>query len=221
MQDLIRQERFEMEVLDRLNSGRFLVPLGFVGGTMLRLCYGSNRFSVDLDFWFAREVDYPDYFEKCRGLLNEHYQIRDAANKFHTILFELTSSEYPRGLKIEIRKVNKDFRFAEAIAFSQHSDRQVRVKVLSLKDMLAEKMNALLQRGEIRDAFDLEFILRRGVKLEVDAKMLEKVLTVIDSFEKKDYQVKLGSLLGAEDRRYYRENRFEYLVSAIRGILLR
>ncbi len=209
-----------MEVLDRLNSGRFLVPLGFVGGTMLRLCYGSNRFSVDLDFWFAREIDYPDYFKKCRGLFSKYYQIRDAANKFHTILFELASPEYPRGFKIEMRKGDKSFRFTETIAFSQYSDLQVRVKVLSLEDMLAEKMKALLQRGEIRDAFDLEFILRRGVKLEVDARMLEKVLTVVDSFKEKDYQVKLGSSLGAENRRYYRKNRFEYLVSAIKGILL-
>jgi predicted nucleotidyltransferase component of viral defense system len=221
MQDLISQERFEIEVLDRLNSGRFLAPLGFVGGTMLRLCCGSNRFSVDMDFWFARKVDYPDYFKRCRRLLNEHYQIRDVANKFHTVLFELTSSDYPRGLKIEMRKVNRDFRFTEAIAFSPYSDRQVRVKALSLKDMLAEKVKALLQRREIRDAFDLEFILRRGVKLEIDAQALRKVLTVVDSFGEKDYQVKLGSLLGAEDRRYYRKNRFEYLVSAIKDTLLR
>jgi predicted nucleotidyltransferase component of viral defense system len=51
MQDLIKQEQFEIEVLDRLKSGRFLDNLIFTGGTMLRLCYGLNRFSVDLDFW--------------------------------------------------------------------------------------------------------------------------------------------------------------------------
>ncbi|MCX7991875.1 MAG: nucleotidyl transferase AbiEii/AbiGii toxin family protein, partial [Proteobacteria bacterium] len=49
MQDLVKQEHFEIEVLDRLKSGKLLDSLIFTGGTMLRLCYGLNRFSVDLD----------------------------------------------------------------------------------------------------------------------------------------------------------------------------
>ncbi len=54
MQDLIQHEQFELEVLDRLNSGRLLTNLIFGGGTMLRLCHGLDRYSVDLDFWVAR-----------------------------------------------------------------------------------------------------------------------------------------------------------------------
>ncbi len=57
MQDLIKQEQFEIEVLDRLKSGKFLDKLVFTGGTMLRLCYGLNRFSVDLDFRVYKEID--------------------------------------------------------------------------------------------------------------------------------------------------------------------
>lgn len=62
MQDLIKQEKFEIEILDRLKSGRFLDKLVFTGETMLRLCYGLNRFSVDLDFWFYKEIDVKIYF---------------------------------------------------------------------------------------------------------------------------------------------------------------
>ncbi|MCS7164428.1 MAG: nucleotidyl transferase AbiEii/AbiGii toxin family protein [Thermodesulfovibrio sp.] len=50
MQDSVKQEQFEIEVLDRLKSGKFLDSLIFTGGTMLRLCYGLNRFSFGLDF---------------------------------------------------------------------------------------------------------------------------------------------------------------------------
>jgi predicted nucleotidyltransferase component of viral defense system len=56
MQDLIQQERFELEVLERLNSRKMLTKLVFAGGSMLRLCYGLNRFSVDLDFWLVKKV---------------------------------------------------------------------------------------------------------------------------------------------------------------------
>ncbi|MEA1927363.1 MAG: nucleotidyl transferase AbiEii/AbiGii toxin family protein [Candidatus Auribacterota bacterium] len=57
MRDLIQQERFELEVLDRLKSARLLDRLVFGGGTMLRLCFGLNRYSVDLDFWLTKEID--------------------------------------------------------------------------------------------------------------------------------------------------------------------
>ncbi len=36
MRDLIQHEQFELEVLGRLQSGRFLAGLIFGGGTMLR-----------------------------------------------------------------------------------------------------------------------------------------------------------------------------------------
>ncbi len=46
MQDLIKHEQFELEVLDTLNSGKFLANLVFCGGTMMRLCFGLDRYSV-------------------------------------------------------------------------------------------------------------------------------------------------------------------------------
>ena len=57
MQDLKKHEQFELAVLDKLNSGRFLNDLVFVGGTMLRLCHGLDRYSVDLDFWTIGKID--------------------------------------------------------------------------------------------------------------------------------------------------------------------
>lgn len=58
MQDLIKQEHFEIEVLEHLNSKRLLTNLVFTGGTMLRLCWGLARYSVDLDFWVTKSLDF-------------------------------------------------------------------------------------------------------------------------------------------------------------------
>ena len=66
MDELKRHEIFEMEVLEKLNSGKFLEPLVFGGGTMLRLCYELDRYSVDLDFWFVKKVP-----EKGQNLKNK------------------------------------------------------------------------------------------------------------------------------------------------------
>ena len=52
-----KHEIFEIEVLEKLNNGRFLEPLVFGGGTMLRLCYDLNRHSTDLDFWFIKKAN--------------------------------------------------------------------------------------------------------------------------------------------------------------------
>ena len=104
MRDLKKHEQFELDVLDRLNSGRFLNRLVFAGGTMLRLCHGLDRYSVDLDFWTIREMNFPEVFAELKGYLSGRYDLKDAKNKHFAILFELRAPGYPRALKLEIRK---------------------------------------------------------------------------------------------------------------------
>lgn len=211
MQNLIKQEQFEIEVLDRLNSARLLNMLVFSGGSMLRLCYGLNRFSVDLDFWFIKRVDFSKFFNKCKDSLKEYYTIKDEANKYYTILFEIKSKKYPRSLKIEIRKDIKNIKYEEAIAYSKYSNIQVLVKTVNLNDMMNFKVKAFLERAEIRDCFDIEFLLKRGIKLDVSLDTLQKILKKIDSLSKRDYTVKLGSILDESERSYYNENNFKIL----------
>jgi predicted nucleotidyltransferase component of viral defense system len=215
MQDLIKQEQFEMEVLDRLNSGRFLKDLIFGGGTLLRLCYGLNRFSVDLDFWSMKELDAKPLLKDLKEYLSSFYAIRDAANKFHTLLFEIKSKDYPRSLKIEIRKQPKKIKTEQAIAYSAHAPTQVLLRAATLDEMMKAKLEALMARREIRDAFDLEFLVKKGVALPAPQDVLSKALGVIDSFDKKDYMVKLGSLLGPAERKYYAASGFKILKLAI------
>ena len=69
MEDLTKLERFEIEVLEYLNKGKFLEKLVFLGGTMLRLCYGLNRFSVDLDFWIIKKLDLKQFFDDLKNFL--------------------------------------------------------------------------------------------------------------------------------------------------------
>lgn len=78
------------------------------------------------------------------------------------------------------------------------------------------KINALLDRKEIRDAYDMEFLVKRGISPAADKKTRDKVLRRIDSFTKRDYSVKLGSLLSPDQRPYYREHNFRILKGAIR-----
>ena len=83
---------------------------------------------------------------------------------------------------------------------------------------MRNKINALLQRGEIRDGFDIEFLLRKGIALpELNEKQLSKLNQRLDGFKEKDFKVKLGSVLEGDIREYYIENQFSFLRDKIRS----
>ncbi len=216
MRDLIKQEQFELEVLDRLNSGRFLNQMAFGGGTMLRLCHGLDRYSVDLDFWLLSIDDYVQLFDDLQHYFARFYGLRDAANKFHTLIIEVKSPNYPRSLKVEMRKNVGDFNTEQAIAYSPFSSVQVFVRSISLQDMMNSKIEALLQRKEIRDAYDLEFLVKKGLKVDISPEKAGQLLAVIDDFTPYDYNVKLNSLLEADRRAYYRAYNFRILKDHLR-----
>ncbi|MFN3740985.1 MAG: nucleotidyl transferase AbiEii/AbiGii toxin family protein [Thermodesulfovibrionales bacterium] len=218
MQDLIKQEQFEIEVLDRLNSGRFLDALVFTGGTMLRLCYGLNRYSLDLDFWLYKNVDMERYFHKLKEFLSKHYLLCDAQNKFYTMLFEIKTKDYPRSLKIEIRKT-EGVKTESSIAYSKHSNRQVLVRTLPLQEVMRSKIEAFLSRKEIRDVFDIEFLLKKGIELKTTKDELKKLFDAVSSLKKTDYTVKLGSILEPQDRKYYLKENFKILLMKIKELL--
>jgi len=214
MQELIQQEKFELEVLDRLNTKRLLAKLVFGGGTMLRLCHGLNRFSVDLDFWLAEEAGVDKFYKELEDCLRTFYKITDCANKFFTILLELRAKDYPRSLKVEIRKEQKKVSIEQVIAYSKYSNQQVFLQAVSLKDMMKAKIEAFIERKETRDAFDIEFLLRRGIEFAASAKESKMVLKVLENLTKKDFSVKLGPLLEEEERKYYLAEGFKTLKAA-------
>jgi len=80
---------------------------------------------------------------------------------------------------------------------------------------MKNKIEAFLERKEIRDLFDIEFLSRRGVNLSVDYEELKKIKEIIQAFKKRDYYVTLGSLLDHYTREYYKKNKFTYLLSLI------
>lgn len=219
MQDLIKQEQFEIEVLERLNSKRLLTNLVFTGGTMLRLCWGLDRYSVDLDFWVTKTLDFKMLFNDLRNTLAENYTITDAAHKFRTILIEFRNPVYPRSLKIEIRKELKKIKSQESISFSKYSNIQVKLKTVSPESMMEAKIEAFLNRKEIRDIYDIEFLFKRGIPPVTNKENLASMLKYIGEFNKTDYTVKLGSLLEPNRRKYYRENNFIILRRYILSLL--
>jgi hypothetical protein len=211
MQTLQNLEKLEIEVLELLNSIKALDSIYFGGGTMLRLCHNLNRYSTDLDFWLDTKIDSKTFFLSVKKILADNYRLTDSANKKFTLLYEIKSPSLNRSLKIEIRKEQQKFEWERKIAFSKFSNKQVLVKGLTLKQMMNNKIEAMLSRKIIRDCFDIEFLLIRGVSLPTNKDKLQKALSIINNFKEQDYKSVLGSILEEKERKYYLENRFRLL----------
>jgi hypothetical protein len=218
--DILRQhEQFEIEVLDKMNSAKLVEPLVFGGGSMLRLCHELNRYSADLYFWFIKKTSPQDYFDRFRIAVEKDYEITDSQIKHFTLLFEFRSASYPKRIKIEIRKEKKDCDYQEKIAFSRFSTRQVVLKAHTLDQTMKNKIEAFLDRGEIRDCFDIEFLLRRGIELPVlTGKQSTAFRKKLAGFKDVDFKVKLGSILEDDIRSYYITNRFSFLEEKLDSI---
>ncbi len=219
MNDLIQQEIFEIEVLTWLKNKGFLRNMIFGGGTMLRLCYNLRRYSVDLDFWTYRVDRIDQFFINLKDSLKIDYDLTDVQNKYYALLFEIKKAPYPRKLKIEIRKDAEEKDFQEKIAYSPYSNQQVLLKSFTLEQMMKNKigalLGALLDRKEIRDVFDVEFLTRKGINIAANYEELKKIRKIIKGFEKRDYYVTLSSLLADDIREYYKKDNFTYLLGII------
>ncbi|MDI6864523.1 MULTISPECIES: nucleotidyl transferase AbiEii/AbiGii toxin family protein [Thermodesulfovibrio] len=93
------------------------------------------------------------------------------------------------------------------------------VRTLFLEEVMKTKIEAFLNRKEIRDVFDIEFLLKKGVPLNAKKEELQQLLEGIKDFSKNDYSVKLGSIVDAEWRNYYIKENFKILVMKLKEIL--
>ena len=152
MKRLEEHESFEMAVIQWLGSKRLLGFLVFGGGTMLRLCHELPRYSLGMDFWFFRETDFVQFYNRLHDALSKEHDITDSQNKYHSILVEIRRAKGEPRLKIQIRtKLAPSGSSEEKIAFSPHFPTQVLVRGFTLNQMLIKKAAALLDRREIRD----------------------------------------------------------------------
>jgi len=208
-------EVFEIDVIELLNSSKIIEQLFFGGGTMLRLCHNLNRYSTDLDFWLQKGKDSKLVFENILAIFAKNYVVIDSQNKFNTMVFQLKSDFSKRSLKIEIRKETVDFEWERKIAFSQFTFKQIQINGLTLNQMMKNKILAFQSRKIIRDAFDIDFLIKRGVELPLEIETLKNVQKLIKLFKERDFKVSLGSLLELKEREFYSTNKFNFLEEEI------
>jgi predicted nucleotidyltransferase component of viral defense system len=176
-----------------LAVSREVPDLVFKGGTALYKLHGLDRFSEDLDFTGAigeRET------QTIAGYLdNFGYPTEVVKDKPKTglLLTFVTEGFLYQGTPQSLARVRMDVSEGEILLdtewrqlFPQYPDiPSFRLRTMSLREIITEKVRAMVVRKKARHAYDVWFLLNKGV--EFDKKLAQKKLDM--------YELKLGKKL--------------------------
>jgi predicted nucleotidyltransferase component of viral defense system len=159
MRPVIEKELLHHDILFALDQASLLEHLTFQGGTALRLCYGAQRFSEDLDFVVERDL--PDAsFRQIGSSIVNHLEKRYG--------LEVRLKEM---VKVNIARVPAYTR--EPRSLQSHYDflpdgyRDLIVLVESLDEILADKLVSLPANTAYvrhRDIWDMHWLRQQGAR---------------------------------------------------------
>lgn len=202
----VGREYAQIIFLEGIYSQAQSTNLVFKGGTCLRLVYGGRRFSEDLDFTLLGEVEtakevitkavkfFNDHFPK--SYLKERAVTKNAPGYTYLLKFSLPDLPFEASMHLDFSLRNDVFdqtenRLVQVKGYPLSPARSL-VKVLSKKELLAEKIRAFLNRDKLRDLYDLAFLLN---DTEVDfALVAKKVDYYQKAFNIKEFMTKLDAI---------------------------
>ena len=165
--------------------------LVFKGGTALRLVYGGNRYSEDLDF------NGPEDGAALQSLLEEVIvgledfgviaEMRNAWTSDVGYSFDVSfqgplydGRDRSKGkVRVDVNRRPEEVEVRRELVTSEYDDvRPFVVTVLTLEHLMAEKVRALLVRAKPRDLYDIWLLLRQGV--QPDPMLIERKLALYE-----------------------------------------
>lgn len=183
-------EYLQYELLDSLYKQKNSERLSFMGGTSIRIIYGSQRFSEDLDFdnFGLSYLDFEKILEKVmadmknKGFEIEFRLLKKGAYhcyiKFPKLLFENNLSDHQdEKILVRIDTVSKK-QFNKPKDFILNGFGVYRkILVNSPEVILSQKIIAIIERkrSKGRDYYDVSYLLG---KIEPDFNYLEVILGI-------------------------------------------
>ncbi len=176
-QEQIVREEYEMIILKQLFESELGKSFVFKGGTALRLAFGSQRFSEDLDFSVVEDFNEEKLDDLLKRIANQNEALKliETIQKRYTYfgIFRIKEAFIPQAFSIKfeasIRPVNwvkgRDYKLMGLN--SKITNLTVLAQVASLECI--EKEKRTIKPPRIRDIFDLWFIGQKlGKPLSVD-----------------------------------------------------
>lgn len=227
MRPVIAKELLHYDIIFSLEKHGLLNDITFQGGTCLRLCYGSPRFSENLDFvgghdfCSAKAQGIKDCIEKYIGeryglaiTVKEPKDMTDEPNykniKVDKWQVKITTTperkDLPKqNIKLEIANVPAYSRVPQAIKqnydFLPDGYEDMLIMTESLDEIMADKLVSLpnsLHYIRHRDIWDLRWLKQHGATINKDY-----ILQKINDYKIDDYPLKLKSMINKLDSIIY------------------
>lgn len=134
-----------LKLIDELQT-----PFYLTGGTALSRCYFNHRYSDDLDFFVNKDIDFVKFSEQILANLMRSFEVEVVIKSESYI-----STKVNKILKIDL--VN-DVRYR----YGQLEKKKIFSKVDNVKNILSNKLSALISRDEAKDVVDIWIIAKNS-----------------------------------------------------------
>lgn len=195
---VIAREYLQLLFLKELYSEKFAKQVYFKGGTAIRLVYGGQRFSEDLDFTIglsAQDFDkyMQQFFKRLEGLYPVTFKERETITG-RTFLMTADMPDMPQKVFIRL-----DFSLREDVLRPESKIIDTReypliidsfVWTIGKDEVFAEKIRAFMTREKYRDLYDLWMLWELGARLDLNL-VSQKLDYYAESFDVEEFEQRL------------------------------
>jgi predicted nucleotidyltransferase component of viral defense system len=156
------------------------------GGTATWRCYGSNRFSEDVDVYLplnAKRANLENFLNSLKGKGFVVEKFKKTNNSIFAKFFYL-------GVIVKLEVVFKNIKNFITKSFEMSDGTSILVNTLQPEEMIVEKVSAYVKRKKVRDLYDIFFLLKF---VEDEEKVKNALVKLIKEFtqpvDEKDLKV--------------------------------
>ena len=175
----ILKEYLQYKILNSIFNSQYAGKLAFLGGTALRIVYGSTRFSEDLDFdnFDLNEREFTDLsriIQKDLVLEGLRVEVNVLTRNAYRIKIRIPKLMFESGLSvmsehkilIQVDTVRQNFEYVPEKPLLNKFDIFTQINAVPKDLLLAQKIFASVNRKRImgRDFFDIIFLYGIGAK---------------------------------------------------------
>lgn len=182
---IVARELVQLTFLKELYAESFAKEIFFKGGTAIRLLFGGQRFSEDLDFTVLLSVaKFESKITALFGKLEKQYPFkfkerRTLTGKTFLLTASLPFLAAPVFVKLDFSMRENVLQPTKNIIKTEYPVIvQSFVHSLSKNEVLAEKIRAILKRQKHRDLYDLWILQELGAKF--DSELVKAKLSYYD-----------------------------------------
>lgn len=147
------------------------------GGTAVWRCYGSNRFSEDVDVYLPSTTKGSDVEKFLDNLKRKDFLIEKFKKTENAIFAKFSYLN----VIVRFESVFKNIKNFETKQFEMSDGTSIIVNTLRPEEMIGEKVSAYFKRKKVRDLYDIFFLLKF---VEDEEKIKNDLVKLVKGFKR-------------------------------------